>query len=71
MVVRRGRAAHDASRGLGVGAFEAGDAFLYGDSLLVAAGPRTDRAAHGVLARELGVASRRSGSCTRRSTTWT
>ncbi len=39
----------------GVGAFEAGDAFLYGDSLLVADGPRTDRAAHGVLSRELGV----------------
>ncbi len=39
----------------GAGAFEAGDAFLYGDSLLVAAGPRTDRATHAVLARELGV----------------
>jgi N-dimethylarginine dimethylaminohydrolase len=39
----------------GVGAFEAGDAFLFGDSLLVAAGPRTDRAAHAVLSRELGV----------------
>jgi len=39
----------------GVGAFEAGDAFLYGDSLLVAAGPRTDVATHAVLSRELGV----------------
>lgn len=39
----------------GAGAFEAGDAFLYGDSLLVAAGPRTDLATHTVLARELGV----------------
>lgn len=39
----------------GAGAFEAGDAFLYGDSLLVAAGPRTDVATHPVLARELGV----------------
>ncbi len=39
----------------GVGAFEAGDAFLYGGSLLVAAGPRTDLATHDVLARELGV----------------
>jgi N-dimethylarginine dimethylaminohydrolase len=39
----------------GVGAFEAGDAFLFGDSLVVAAGPRTDRAAHAVLARALGV----------------
>lgn len=39
----------------GAGAFEAGDAFLYGDSLLVAAGPRTDLATHAVLARELGV----------------
>ena len=39
----------------GVGAFEAGDAFLYGDSLLVAAGPRTDLATHAVLSRELGV----------------
>ncbi|MGZ5358719.1 MAG: dimethylarginine dimethylaminohydrolase family protein, partial [Solirubrobacterales bacterium] len=39
----------------GVGAFEAGDAFLYGDSLLVAAGPRTDLASHAVLSRELGV----------------
>jgi arginine dihydrolase len=39
----------------GVGAFEAGDAFLFGDSLLVAAGPRTDLATHAVLARKLGV----------------
>ncbi len=39
----------------GVGAFEAGDAFLYGGSLVVAAGPRTDLAAHAVLSRELGV----------------
>lgn len=37
------------------GAFEAGDAFMFGDSLLVANGPRTDRATHAVLARELGV----------------
>jgi N-dimethylarginine dimethylaminohydrolase len=37
------------------GAFEAGDAFLFGDSLLVANGPRTDLAAHAVLSRELGV----------------
>lgn len=42
-------------RDFGVGAFEAGDAFLFGDSLLVADGPRTDRAAHAVLSRELGV----------------
>jgi N-dimethylarginine dimethylaminohydrolase len=39
----------------GVGAFEAGDAFLFGDSLLVADGPRTDRATHDVLSAELGV----------------
>jgi N-dimethylarginine dimethylaminohydrolase len=39
----------------GVGAFEAGDAFLVGDSLLVADGPRTDRATHAVLSQELGV----------------
>jgi N-dimethylarginine dimethylaminohydrolase len=39
----------------GVGAFEAGDAFLFGDSLLVAEGPRTDRATHDVLRRALGV----------------
>jgi N-dimethylarginine dimethylaminohydrolase len=37
------------------GSFEAGDAFLYGDSLVVAAGPRTDRATHAVLSHELGV----------------
>jgi len=37
------------------GAFEAGDAFLFGDSLLVADGPRTDGSTHGVLSRELGV----------------
>ena len=39
----------------GAGAFEAGDAFLVGDTLLVAAGPRTDAATHDVLARALGV----------------
>jgi N-dimethylarginine dimethylaminohydrolase len=39
----------------GAGAFEAGDAFLFGDSLVVAAGPRTDRSAHAVLAQALGV----------------
>ena len=39
----------------GAGAFEAGDAFLYGDALLVAAGPRTDVGTHAVLGRELGV----------------
>ena len=39
----------------GAGAFEAGDAFLVGDSLLVAAGPRTDAATHDVLARTFGV----------------
>ena len=38
-----------------VGAFEAGDAFLVGDSLLVASGPRTDLATHAVLARSLNV----------------
>jgi len=38
-----------------VGAFEAGDAFLLGDALVVAAGPRTDRATHALLARALGV----------------
>jgi N-dimethylarginine dimethylaminohydrolase len=37
------------------GAFEAGDAFLYGDALLVAAGPRTDVGTHAVLSRELAV----------------
>ena len=36
-------------------AFEAGDAFLVGDALLVADGPRTDRAAHDALSRTLGV----------------
>ena len=36
-------------------AFEAGDAFLYGDRLLVAAGPRTDLAAHRRLADALDV----------------
>ena len=36
-------------------AFEAGDAFLYGDRLLVAAGPRTDLAAHRRLADALEV----------------
>ena len=39
----------------GAGAFEAGDAFLVGDSLLVADGPRTDLTTHPVLGRELGV----------------
>lgn len=39
----------------GAGAFEAGDAFLFGDSLLVAAGPRTDPATHAVLGQALGV----------------
>jgi N-dimethylarginine dimethylaminohydrolase len=39
----------------GAGAFEAGDAFLYSDALLVAAGPRTDAGTHAVLSRELGV----------------
>ena len=39
----------------GVGSFEAGDAFLVGDSLLVAHGPRTDLATHDVLRRALGV----------------
>jgi N-dimethylarginine dimethylaminohydrolase len=38
-----------------VGSFEAGDAFLVGDSLLVAAGPRTDLATHDVLAETFGV----------------
>src|SRR4051794_39076347 len=37
------------------GAFEAGDAFLVGDTVLVADGPRTDGATHSVLSRELGV----------------
>lgn len=39
----------------GAGAFEAGDAFLVGNSLLVAAGPRTDVGTHAVLSRALGV----------------
>jgi N-dimethylarginine dimethylaminohydrolase len=39
----------------GLGAFEAGDAFLYGDRLLVAAGPRTDLATHDALRRIFGV----------------
>ena len=37
------------------GAFEAGDAFLRGDTLLVADGPRTDRSTHRVLSAALGV----------------
>ncbi|MGN6524068.1 MAG: dimethylarginine dimethylaminohydrolase family protein [Actinomycetes bacterium] len=36
-------------------AFEPGDAFLFGDALLVSAGPRTDVAAHHQLAREFDV----------------
>lgn len=39
----------------GVGSFEAGDAFLFGGSLVVANGPRTDLATHTVLSRALGV----------------
>jgi len=39
----------------GAGAFEAGDAFLFGDALLVADGPRTDVGTHAVLSRDLGV----------------
>jgi N-dimethylarginine dimethylaminohydrolase len=39
----------------GVGAFEAGDAFVVGDRLLVASGPRTDRSTHQVLADAFGV----------------
>ena len=39
----------------GAGAFEAGDAFVVGDRLLVAAGPRTDLATHQVLAELLDV----------------
>ncbi len=39
----------------GAGAFEAGDAFLFGDALLVADGPRTDIGTHAVLSRDLGV----------------
>ena len=38
-----------------LGAFEAGDAFVVGDALLVAAGPRTDLATHRVLADAFGV----------------
>jgi N-dimethylarginine dimethylaminohydrolase len=37
------------------GAFEAGDAFLYGDTLVVASGPRTDAGTHAVLADAFGV----------------
>ena len=39
----------------GAGAFEAGDAFLFGDTVLVSDGPRTDRATHQVLADTLGI----------------
>lgn len=39
----------------GVGAFEAGDAFLVGDALVVAHGPRTDLSAHRAVADMLGV----------------
>lgn len=39
----------------GAGAFEAGDAFLFGDRLVVAAGPRTDVTTHRVLAETFGV----------------
>jgi N-dimethylarginine dimethylaminohydrolase len=39
----------------GAGAFEAGDAFLFGDRLVVAAGPRTDATTHDVLRRTFGV----------------
>jgi len=39
----------------GAGAFEAGDAFLFGGALVVAAGPRTERSAHAVLSTALGV----------------
>lgn len=39
----------------GVGSFEAGDAFPFGGSLVVANGPRTDLATHAVLSRALGV----------------
>ena len=38
-----------------VGSFEAGDAFLFGDHLVVAAGPRTDLATHAVLRDVFGV----------------
>jgi N-Dimethylarginine dimethylaminohydrolase len=39
----------------GVGAFEAGDAFLFGGHLVVAAGPRTELATHAVLRDVFGV----------------
>ncbi|MDQ1665564.1 MAG: hypothetical protein QOH75_1595 [Actinomycetota bacterium] len=39
----------------GAGAFEAGDAFLFGEKLVVAAGPRTDASTHKVLATTFGV----------------
>jgi len=39
----------------GRAAFEAGDAFLLGDTLVVADGPRTDLAAHAEMAAVLGV----------------
>jgi N-dimethylarginine dimethylaminohydrolase len=39
----------------GAGAFEAGDAFLLGDALVVAHGPRTDLSAHRVIADALDV----------------
>jgi N-dimethylarginine dimethylaminohydrolase len=39
----------------GAGAFEAGDAFLLGDALVVAHGPRTDLSAHRAVADALGV----------------
>jgi len=39
----------------GVGAFEAGDAFLFGAQLVMAAGPRTDLATHDVLREVFGV----------------
>ncbi len=39
----------------GAGAFEAGDAFVVGDRLVVAAGPRTDLATHRVLGELLDV----------------
>lgn len=39
----------------GTGAFEAGDAFLFADHLVTAAGPRTDRSAHITLGAALGV----------------
>jgi N-dimethylarginine dimethylaminohydrolase len=39
----------------GMGAFEAGDAFLFGDHLVVAAGPRTDLSTHAALGDVFGV----------------